>query len=103
MKEKYPDELVYIARNQGLHNLVSLPLAETASFSLGYVGCNATDDNQAMLAALDKQWATIYQDVNYLALLQRWLQTDAKLRVQRVFEEYRHDRQITPAKAPTTP
>lgn len=99
----YPDELVYIARNQGLHNLVSLPLAETASFSLGYVGCNATDDNQAMLAALDKQWATIYQDVNYLALLQRWLQTDAKLRVQRVFEEYRHDRQIPPAKAPTTP
>lgn len=97
----YPDELVYIAGTQQLNNLVSLPLAETASFSLGYVGCNATEENQAMLAALDKQWSAIYQDAKYLPLLQRWLQPDAKLRVERVFDEYRHDRQIGQVEAPS--
>lgn len=90
----YPDEVVYLARNQRLANLVSVPLIETANFSLGYVGCNVTADNQAFLAALDTQWKAIYNNVNYLAFLQRWLQTDAKLRVERVFYQYRRQHQL---------
>lgn len=90
----YPDEMVYLARNQHLTNLVSLPLAETASFSLGFVGCNATPDNAAMLEALNQKWPEIYSNVNYLALIQRWLATDAKLRVERVFNNYLSERQL---------
>lgn len=90
----YPDEMVYLSRNQHLSNLLSLPLAETASFSLGFVGCNATADNAAMLESLNQHWRDIYSNVNYLALLQRWLDTDAKLRVERVFQSYLRERQL---------
>lgn len=88
----YPDEMVYLSRMQRMTNLVSLPLTETASFSLGFVGCNATADNAAMIDALNQRWPEIYNDVNYLALVQRWLETDAKLRVDRVFQSYLHER-----------
>lgn len=84
----YPDEMYYLASAQNLDGLISLPLHETADFSLGYVGCNKSKITAQLVADIDSALLQLYQGNDFLELMLRWLPLDAQKRVYRHYQRY---------------
>jgi uncharacterized protein (TIGR02285 family) len=83
-----PSVVNYLAKEQGQENdILTLPISEAPSYTLGYTVCNKTDTGKRVIQNINSLLQQKRSSPEYLSILEKWQNENSLKQIQTIYRE----------------